>query len=56
MTRKVGVSQTLEKDFILNEEVSVVAEVMLKNICGTRDLCGLPRKTIVNDAMLRAAL
>ena len=33
MARKAGVSSTREKDLILNDEVRVVAEIMLTNIC-----------------------
>ena len=33
MARKAGVSSTREKDLIFNDEVRVVAEIMLRNIC-----------------------
>ena len=43
MARKAGVSSTREKDFILNDEVRVVAEIMLKkHLRENSDLCGLP--------------
>ena len=57
MARKAGVSSTREKDLILNDEVRVVAEIMLRNICEKiRIFADYHGRTIVNEAMLREAL
>ena len=57
MARKAGVSSTREKDLILNDEVRVVAEIMLRNICEKiRIFADYHGRAIVNEAMLREAL
>ena len=57
MARKAGVSSTREKDLILNVEVRVVVEIMLRNICEKiRIFADYHGRTIVNEAMLREAL
>ena len=43
MARKAGVSSTREKDLIFNDEVRMVAEIMLKkHLRENPDLDGLP--------------
>ena len=57
MARRAGVSSTREKDLILNDEVRVVAEIMVRNICDKLAIfADYHKRTNVGDAILREAL
>ena len=57
MTRKAGVSSTREKDLVVNDELRVVAEIILRNICDKLAiLAEYHDRTTVSEAILREAL
>ena len=57
MTRKAGVSSTREKDLVVNDELRVVAEILLRNICDKLAiLAEYHDRTTVSEAILREAL